>query len=665
MHDIASRVISAIRVLSADAIERANSGHPGLPLGIAPLGFILFDRYMKYNPENPRWFNRDRFVLSAGHGSMLLYSLLYLYGFPLSIEEIKRFRQLGSKTPGHPEYDPDIGVETTTGPLGQGFANAVGMAIAYKYMSAYFNREINIVDHRIFVIASDGDLMEGISYEASSLAGHLKLSNLIVFWDNNGITIEGSTSLAWSEDVLKRFESQGWYVDQVEDVNDLEQLIKVIDRALLETRKPKFIAVRSIIGYGTKNKKGTAEVHGAPLGKEELEYLRNFLGWEYEPFYIPKDILTYTRRKVEEGRKLENQWKALLQEYARKYPELHREFMDFLEGKVVDTEVFRELPRFSGKAMATRSALGKILTKVWKPNRFILGGSADLGTSNKTYIKELGDFSHENPLGRNLHFGVREHAMGAIVNGIALYGMKPFGATFLVFSDYMRTPIRLSALMKLPVIFIFTHDSIGLGEDGPTHQPVEHLPSLRAIPNLVVIRPADANETIYALKYAFERKEGPTALILTRQNVPILDEVRPEMLYKGAYVLKEHPESDVVIYASGSEVHIALETSRMLEDEGFKVDVINVVSWEIFDMQERKYKDYILNRNALKVYIEASYPLGWERFVGSDGLKFGITTFGESAPYKDIYEHFGLTPENVKREIVYNLVNVRKHNKNV
>ncbi|MEO0208705.1 MAG: transketolase, partial [candidate division WOR-3 bacterium] len=517
-------VINTIRFLSIDAVEKAKSGHPGAPLALAPLAYIIFDRYLKFNPRNPRWLNRDRFILSNGHASMLLYSVLYLYGYDLDIEDIKNFRQLNSKTPGHPEYNLDIGVETTTGPLGQGISNAIGMALAYKYLSAYFNREnYKIFDHNIFVIVSDGDLMEGISYEACSLAGHFGLNNLIVFWDNNGITIDGKTNLTWSEDVKMRFKAFNWEVFSINDVNNLDEIKKTIDLALTVKDKPKFIEVKTIIGYGTR-KANSEKSHGEPLGKEEVEYARKFFNWNYKEFEVPQEVLSYTRRKVFEGQKLEEEWNKLLNEYFKVYPHMKEKFNEFLE-KRIDEKVInklRNIEKFKGE-IATRNAFGKALETIWEDLDFLIGGSADLSTSNKTYVPKLGDFLKDNPLGKNIHFGVREHAMGGIVNGISLYGLRAFCGTFLIFSDYMKPAIRLSALMKLPVIYIFTHDSIGLGEDGPTHQPIEQLAGLRAIPHLIVLRPADANETIKAFEFAINYKDGPVALILTRQNVPTID----------------------------------------------------------------------------------------------------------------------------------------------
>ncbi len=652
-------VINTIRFLSIDAVEKAKSGHPGTPLSLAPLGYIIFDRYLKFNPKNPRWLNRDRFILSAGHASMLLYSLLYLYGYGLTIEDIKNFRQLNSKTPGHPEYNLDLGIETTTGPLGQGISNAVGMALAYKYLSAYFNREnYNIFDHNIYVIVSDGDLMEGISYEVCSIAGHFGLNNLIVFWDNNGITIDGKTHLTWSEDVKLRFKAFGWEVFSVSDVNNLEELKGIIDLALGVKDKPKFIEVKSIIGYGTR-KANSEKAHGEPLGEDEVEYARKFFNWNYGPFEVPNEVLNYTRRKIEEGKIREENWNNLLKQYFKVYPYMKDKFESFVE-KRIDEKVIQKLriiEKFKGE-ISTRNAFGKALETVWENLDFLIGGSADLSTSNKTYVPKLGDFLKDNPLGRNIHFGVREHAMGAIVNGISLYGLRAFCGTFLIFSDYMKPTIRLSAFMKLPVIYVFTHDSIGLGEDGPTHQPIEQLAGLRAIPNLIILRPADANETIRAFEFAINYNKGPVALILTRQNVPIIENLPSENLIYGAYVILDDEKPDVIIYASGSEVYPSLEACKLLKEIGIKVRLVNVVSFELLRNQSEDYKNYILGKdlkNVLRVSVEALSGFGWDEFVGIDGIKICMEEFGKSAPYKVLFDHFGFTPSKIAEKIILRL----------
>ncbi len=647
--------INAIRFLSIDAIEKAKSGHPGAPLALAPLIYIIFDKYLKFNPKNPRWLNRDRFILSNGHASMLLYSALYLYGYDLDIEDIKNFRQLNSKTPGHPEYDLDIGIETTTGPLGQGISNAVGMALAYKYLSAYFNREkYKIFDHNIFVIVSDGDLMEGISYEACSLAGHFGLNNLIVFWDNNGITIDGKTDLTWSEDVKLRFKAFNWEVFSVSDVNNLEELKRVIDLALSVKDKPKFIDVKTTIGYGTR-KANSEKAHGEPLGEEEVEYARKFFNWNYKPFEVPENVLNYTRRKILEGEKLESEWNEVLKNYFNQYPHMKEKFFEFLERKITKRviEKLRNIQKFDGE-VATRNAFGKALETIWEDLDFLIGGSADLSTSNKTYVPKLGNFLKDNPLGRNIHFGVREHAMGGIVNGISLYGLRAFCGTFLIFSDYMKASIRLSAFMKLPVIYVFTHDSIGLGEDGPTHQPIEQLAGLRAIPNLVILRPADANETIRAFEFAIKYNEGPVALILTRQNVPVIENLNPENISYGAYVILDDENPDVIIYASGSEVYPSLKACEILKEDNIRVRLVNVVSFELFRKQNEDYKNYILGKKlkkVLRVCVEALSGFGWEEFVGIDGIKICMNEFGKSAPYKQLFEYFGFTSYNIAKRI--------------
>ncbi len=657
-------VINTIRFLSIDAVEKAKSGHPGTPLALAPLGYILFDRYLKFNPKNPRWLNRDRFILSAGHASMLLYSLLYLYGYELTIEDIKNFRQLNSKTPGHPEYNLDLGIETTTGPLGQGISNAVGMALAYKYLSAYFNREnYNIFDHNIYVIVSDGDLMEGISYEACSIAGHFNLNNLIVFWDNNGITIDGKTDLTWSEDVKLRFKAFNWEVFSVSDVNNLEELKSVIDLALKVKDKPKFIEIKSIIGYGTR-KANSEKAHGEPLGEDEVEYARRFFKWNYKPFEVPNEVLSYTRRKIFEGQLLEEKWNNLLERYFKNYPYMKEKFQAFVEKKIDEKVIqkLRSIEKFKGE-IATRNAFGKALETIWEDLDFLIGGSADLSTSNKTYVPKLGDFLRDNPLGRNIHFGVREHAMGSIINGISLYGLRAFCGTFLIFSDYMKPSIRLAALMKLPVIYVFTHDSIGLGEDGPTHQPVEQLAGLRAIPNLIILRPADANETIKAFEFAISYKEGPIALILTRQNVPIIENLPYENLIYGAYVVLDDEKPDVIIYASGSEVYPSLKACELLKENGIRVRLVNVVSFELFRKQTEDYKNYILGKereNVLRVSVEALSGFGWNEFVGIDGLKICMEDFGKSAPYKVLFDYFEFTSSKIAEKIILRLRNTFK-----
>ena len=648
-------VINAIRFLSLDQVERARSGHPGMPLGASHIIYLIFDRFLRFNPKNPEWFNRDRFVLSAGHSSAMLYSVLYLYGFDIGIDDLKQFRQLGSKTPGHPESWLTPGVEATTGPLGQGLANAVGMAIAEKHLSDRFNREgFEVVDHRTFVLCSDGDLMEGISYESAAIAGHLNLPKLTVIWDNNGVSIDGKTSLAWSEDVLKRFDALGWDVFHIEEGYNLDVLEKTLKTAI-KSGKPSFISVKTILGYGSPLE-GDEKVHGAPLGEENYNATKERLGWNYDPFEVPDEVLEYTRRHIERGSSLEDEWKSLLERYREKYPELYDELMGCIN-KNIDLSIFDDIPPFK-ESMATRKASGIVINHIKDRITCLIGGSADLTGSNNTYMKGEGDMSSSNPSGRNIHYGVREHAMGAIMNGMAYHcGVIPFGGTFLIFSDYMRPPIRLASMSGLQVIYVFTHDSIGLGEDGPTHQPVEQLSSLRLIPNLVVIRPADANEVRVAWKVAIGRKDGPTAIILTRQNVPLLDRsVYPseENLEKGAYVLSDcDGVPDVVLIGTGSEVHVVLGAKEILESRGIRVRVVNFPSIELFEMQSEDYKRSVIPKEVSKrVVVEAGRGSCWYKYVGEEGLVISMETFGKSAPGKVLFEHFGFTPEAVAEKII-------------
>ena len=650
-------VINTIRFLAIDAVERARSGHPGMPMGAAPMAFVLWDRFLRFNPRNPRWWNRDRFVLSAGHGSMLLYALLYLTGYDLTLEDLKQFRQLGSKTPGHPESHLTPGVEVTSGPLGQGFGNAVGMAIAEQYLAAYFNRPGHeIIDHYTYVIASDGDLMEGVSSEAAALAGHLRLGKLIVLYDDNHITIDGPTELAWSEDRLARFRALGWHTQYVEDGNDLAAIDQAIRNAQKEREKPSLIAVRTHIGYGSP-KQDTAEVHGAPLGPEAVAETRKRLNWPYGPFEVPEEALRYMRRHVERGQKLEAEWRARFEAYRKAYPDLARRLERYMEGEFEEIRA-EELPSFDPdpKGIATRKASGVVLNAVAQKVPMLLGGSADLTDSNNVRIKGSEPFSAENRRGRNIHFGVREHAMGTIVNGMAYHGgILPFGATFLVFSDYMRPAIRVAAMSHLHVIYVFTHDSIGLGEDGPTHQPIEQLPSLRLIPRMVVLRPADANEVRYAWEIAVNMRERPVALILTRQSIPIMDRSRyagPEGVRRGAYVLAETGEKpELILMASGSEVHIVLEAYERLKEKGIPLRVVNMVSMELFEEQPQSYKDAVLPPDVTKrLAVEAARPHLWDRYVGLGGRVIGLDEFGRSAPYKDVYRYFGFTPERIVQE---------------
>ena len=649
--------INTIRMLAADAVEKARSGHPGLPMGAAAMAYVLWTRFLRHNPKNPAWPDRDRFVLSAGHGSMLLYSLLHLTGYDLALDELKNFRQWGSKTPGHPEHGVTPGVETTTGPLGQGFANGVGMAIAERHLASVFNRPGHeIVNHFTYGIVSDGDLMEGISHEAASLAGHLGLGKLIYLYDDNHISIEGSTEIAFTEDRLKRFAAYEWHVQQVTDGNDLEQVSAAIAAARDETRQPSFIAVRTHIGYGSPHKQDTAGAHGEPLGAEELKLTKQNLNWPAEPaFYLPEEAVSHFREALEKGAQLDRSWQEAFTAYQKAHPDLAARWRQWTDGDLPEAWE-REMPVFEAdtKGMATRVASGKILNAIAGRMTNLMGGSADLAPSTKTLINDEKDFQPPGFEGRNMRFGVREHAMGGILNGMALHGgLIPYGATFLIFSDYMRPAIRLAALMKLHVIYVFTHDSIGLGEDGPTHQPIEQLAALRAIPNLKVVRPCDANETVEAWKAALKSIGGPVALVLTRQNLPVLDRTvagPADGLQKGAYVVRDPQDSrpDLLLMASGSEVHIALAAAAALSDKGIAVRVVSVPCWELFDEQPEEYRRMVLPPEVTaRLAVEAGVPQGWYRYVGSRGIVIGLTHFGASAPYEVLYEKFGLTAEQV------------------
>ena len=650
------QAINTIRFLSADAVQRANSGHPGLPMGAAAMAYTLWTRHLRFNPKDPHWFNRDRFVLSGGHGSMLLYSLLYLTGYDLPLDELKNFRQWGSRTPGHPEYSLTPGVEATTGPLGQGFGNAVGMALVEAHMAAEFNREGHaIVDHTTYAIVTDGDLMEGVSSEAASLAGHLRLGKIIFLYDDNHISIEGSTELAFTEDRLARFEAYGWHTQRVPDGNDVNTIDQAIQAAKTDPR-PSLIAVRTHIGYGLPHKQDTAEAHGEPPGEEELQEAKENLGWPLEPrFYIPEEVLNYFREAGERGEALEAEWKQSLSNYQEAYPDLAKEFKRRIEGRLPESWA-SDLPVFEAdpKGMATRAASGKVLNALAKELPELIGGSADLAPSTKTIISGSSAFEPDDRAGRNLHFGVREHGMGAIVNGMAVHGgVIPYGATFLVFSDYMRPAIRLSALSGYPSIWVFTHDSIGLGEDGPTHQPIEHLASLRAVPNLVVLRPCDANEVREAWKVAIERRDGPTLLTLTRQSIPTLDRsiyAPAEGLQRGAYVLADFGEDspELILLASGSEVSLIIPAAIDLTAEGHNVRVVSFPSWELFESQDQAYRDSVLIPGVkARLAVEAGVSQGWERWVGEHGSVISIEKFGASAPGKVNFERYGFTVQAV------------------
>jgi len=644
--DLQNRSINALRFLSADGVQKANSGHPGLPMGGAAMAYTIWTRHLRHNPRNPKWAGRDRFILSGGHGSMLLYSLLHLTGYDLPLDELKNFRQWGSLTPGHPEYGLTPGVEMTTGPLGQGFATGVGMAIAASHLAATFNqRGHEIIDPFIYAIVTDGDLMEGVTSEAASLAGHLSLGRLIYLYDDNHISIDGSTDLAFTEDRAARFRSYGWQVLIVNDGNDVEVIDKMIQEAKTDPR-PSIIMCRTTIGFGAPNRQGTSKAHGEPLGDEELNAAKDNLGWPKEPrFFIPDDVLEFYRKAVDKGRELEFDWKMRFDAYKRIHPALGADLQRRLNGELPE-DWASALPVFpvDTKGMGTRVASGKTINAIAATLPELIGGSADLAPSNNTKIDGVPAFQKDSYQGRNFHFGVREHAMGAALNGMAVFGgVIPYGATFLVFADYVRPAIRLAALSHIPSIFIFTHDSIGLGEDGPTHQPIEQLTSLRIIPNLVVIRPADANETAQAWKVAIERRNGPTVLALSRQNLATMDAV--VQVEKGAYVLKDFGTPEMILMASGSEVGLILESAQKLADEGKGVRVVSFPSWELFEKQDEAYRESVLPKNIQKrLAVEAGAGIGWDRYAKS---VISIERYGASAPAKVIFEKLGFTVENV------------------
>jgi len=657
--DVDQVAIDTIRFLAVDMVEKAQSGHPGAPMGQAPLAYLLWTRHLRHDPARPEWPNRDRFVLSCGHASALLYSLLHLAGYPMPMEELKRFRQLGSTTPGHPEYEPEVGIETTTGPLGQGVGNAVGMAIAERMLAARFNREgFPLFDHRVWVHASDGDMMEGVASEACSLAGHLRLGKLTVFYDANEISIDGPTSLAFDEDVGRRFEGYGWHVQRVEDANDLAALGRATEAAKADER-PSLVVVRSHIGYGSPNKQDTADAHGSPLGGDEVEATKRNLGWPLEPtFRVPEEAHEAFRAAASRGAELSAAWDEMLGRYRDAHPEAAAELDRRLAGALPDGWD-AGLPSFApgDGPIATRSASGKAIAALAPKLPELVGGSADLTPSNNTRVEGGADFSREDRSGRYLRFGVREHAMGAILNGLALSkALIPYGGTFLIFSDYMKPPVRLAALMGLRVVYVFTHDSIFLGEDGPTHQPVSQLASLRAIPRMTVIRPADANETAAAWRVAVENREGPTALALTRQKIPVLErtaELAAEGVRRGAYVLADPPggeEPAVALLATGSEVWVAVEAQRTLAERGVPARVVSMPSWELFARQDEAYRREVLPPGLRKrLGIEAGSPLGWHRWVGDGGEVHALERFGESAPWKDVARAYGFTPDDVVR----------------
>jgi transketolase len=651
MSDFETTCINTIRMLAVDAVQKANSGHPGLPMGDAPIAYVLWTRFMNYNPRDPQWVNRDRFVLSAGHGSMLLYAMLYLTGYDVSLDDLKSFRQWGSITPGHPEHGLTPGVETTTGPLGQGFANGVGMAIAEQYLAATFNTPGNaIIDHYTYAIVSDGDLMEGIASEAASLAGHLKLGKLIYLYDNNHISLDGPTSWTFTENVGQRFEAYGWHVQEVSDGNDVEAIDAAIRAAQAETGRPSLIMVRTIIGYGSPNKAGTSAAHGSPLGAEEVALTKENLGWPTEPaFYLPDGVVDHFRAAGKRSAQQQAAWQKIYDRWAAHNPELAATWQQMVSGDIPAVE----LPTFSDAQIATRSASGKVINAFAPFLPGLIGGAADLDSSTRTYINGSDNFEAGEYQNRNMRFGVREHAMGGIVNGMATYpGLIPYSATFLTFSDYMRPSIRLAAMSDLAPIFVFTHDSIGLGEDGPTHQPVEQVMSLRLIPHLDVIRPADAYETAAAWDCAIRNREHPTVLVFTRQNVPVLDPASgmKDGVARGAYVLSDAPDGKpaVILIGTGSEVHMALEAQKQLAAQGVAARVVSMPSWERFERQPADYRDRVLPP-AIKarVAVEAGVTTGWQKWVGAEGEIVGVDRFGASAPYKVIYQQFGLTPEHI------------------
>jgi len=646
--------IQTIRFLAMEGVQAANSGHPGMPMGMAAAAFKLWVKEMKHNPSNPTWMNRDRFVLSAGHGSMLIYSMLHLTGYDLSLDDLKNFRQWGSKTPGHPEYGHTVGIEVTTGPLGQGISNAVGLAVASKYLGEYYNREnFDLIDYNVFTIAGDGCLQEGVASEACSLAGHLGLDNLIAVYDDNHITIDGSTSLSFTEDVAKRFDAYGWNVVIIDgDGNDQAALTNAIDAAKAQTEKPTLIQLRSHIGFGSPNLQDSHAAHGSPLGADEIKLIKENCGWDTEKSFVIADDVAKNMSCVETGAKLESDWNAMFESYAKAYPELAEQFKTWQAGEL-GIDIDAEMPKFeAGSSVATRSASGKVLNTLMPKLPMVMGGSADLTPSNNTHFDGAVDFQKGSFIGRYLRFGVREHGMAAICNGIAVSGMlKAYNATFMVFSDYMRGAIRVAALSKYKTIFIFTHDSIGLGEDGPTHQPVETAASLRAIPNHVTFRPADANETAQAWKYALTESDGPVSMCLTRQGLPVLDQDKYAcacLTLKGAYNLNKVENPDVILMATGSEVELALNAADILASQGTKASVVSMPSWELFEKQDQAYKDSVLPPAVkARVAVEAGIAMGWHKYIGDNGEFIGMNSFGASAPAGTLFEKFGITTDAV------------------
>lgn len=656
--DLDQLCINTIRTLSMDAIEKANSGHPGTPMALAPVAYVLWTKFMRYNPRNPAWFNRDRFVLSCGHASMLIYALLYLTGYDISLDDIKAFRQWGSKTPGHPEHGLTPGVETTTGPLGQGIMNAVGMAMAEAHLAAIFNkRGHEIVDHYTYCLCSDGDLMEGASHEAASIAGHFGLGKLICIYDDNHITIEGDTLLTYSDEVMKRFEAYHWHVQDVGDrANDLEAISDALRKACEERERPSLIIVRSHIAYGSPNKQDKKEAHGEPLGEEEVRLTKRFYGWpEDEKFLVPERVIDHMRKALIRGEIIEREWNERFTLYRKEFPELAERFHEALKGDLPDGWD-RDIPVFepSHGPMATRIASGRVLNAIAKRVPWLMGGSGDLAPSTKTLIQGSQYFSKGEYGNRNIPWGIREHLMCGASSGMALHGgIRPYAATFFVFSDYARPAIRLASMMRLPVIYVMTHDSIGVGEDGPTHQPVEHLASFRAMPNLFVIRPADANEVAYAWRFAMQRRGGPTMIVLSRQNLPVFDRRKmagAEGLLKGAYVLswEKGKLPDIILIASGSEVQLILDAQERMARDGIDSRVVSMPCWELFEEQSKEYRDQVIPPEVrIRLAVEAGSPMGWEKWVGNLGDVIGIRTFGASAPYVENFRRYGFTVENI------------------
>ncbi|MBD1380421.1 transketolase [Metabacillus arenae] len=653
--------VSTIRTLSIDAIEKANSGHPGMPMGAAPMVYTLWTKFMEQNPENPNWFNRDRFVLSAGHGSMLLYSLLHLSGYDVTMDDIQSFRQWESKTPGHPEYGHTPGVDATTGPLGQGIAKAVGMAMAERHLAAKYNRpSYHIIDHYTYVICGDGDLMEGVSAEASSLAAHLGLDRLIVIYDSNDISLDGDLHRSFSENVEERYKAYGWQVIRVEDGNNVEEITKAIEEAKADENRPTLIEVKTTIGFGSPNKSGKSDSHGSPLGKDEATLTKQAYAWNSaQDFYVPEEVYDHFHTVVKEtGKKKETEWNILYKQYEERYPELANELKMAIEGRLPEAWD-SNLPKYeAGKAIATRSSSGDAINAISEILPFLFGGSADLAGSNKTYMKKEKDFTRKDYSGKNIWYGVREFAMGAAMNGIALHGgLKTYGGTFFVFSDYLRPAIRLAALMKLPVTYVFTHDSIAVGEDGPTHEPIEQLAALRAMPGLSVIRPADGNESSAAWKIALESTDKPTALVLSRQDLPTLEGAKDdtdEKVSKGAYVISPNKKetADALLLATGSEVNLAVKAQEALEQDGIDVSVISMPALDRFEVQSAEYKESVLPKNVTKrLAIEMGASLGWYRYVGTEGEVLGIDKFGASAPGKEIIENYGFTVDNIVAKV--------------